>query len=562
MKNNNFIKPLIYCVSGFSFFTHRKKRGLYSKGKIMKNINSQEKSIIGGALSLTISALFVKALGLIYKIPLSYLLSDEGMGYFNSAYTVYTFFYIISTAGVPKAISIMTSEAVGEGNYKKVNSIYKTATRIFLTFGALITVLFALGAGWLSEIIGNSGALFTMIAIAPSIFFISAAGVIRGYFVGRLRFLPIAVSEVISGGAKLVLGLLFAILSHRAGMGLPLISAFTMLGTTLGAALGYLYLLICDKKQNKRDKLGQIERKRGKFNIDIAKALIRISVPITLTAAVGSISSLIDLIVIMRGLGDGGYSELQASILYGNYTTLAVPMLNLIGTLIAPISMVLLPLVSKNSVKFSREAISENISGALKVIMIFAVPVSVLFVFRSYEILSILFEDSSAVMAAPTLIILAPGILAMSLLTVINTTLEGIGKTKIPLLSLLFGSIIKLTVTAILISNGSLGILGAPLGTTISYFASFAFSAIYIAGHERVKLGVWRSIYSILLSSAIALTISSLIKIKLPSGIAFYIFEMSLFILVYLLIMGIINFKSIKRKFFVTKCTKKPKINY
>ena len=101
----------------------------------MKMFKSHEKRVISGALSLTISALIVKAIGLIYKIPLSYILTDEGMGYFNSAYTVYTFFYIISTAGVPKAISIMTAEAEGAKNSERVLSIYKTATKIFFTFG-------------------------------------------------------------------------------------------------------------------------------------------------------------------------------------------------------------------------------------------------------------------------------------------------------------------------------------------------------------------------------------------------------------------------------------------
>ena len=79
-------------------------------------------NVIKGALSLTISTLIVKFLGLIYKVPLSYILSDEGMGYFNSAYTVYTFFYIICTAGVPKAISILTAKAEEDGKRESVTS--------------------------------------------------------------------------------------------------------------------------------------------------------------------------------------------------------------------------------------------------------------------------------------------------------------------------------------------------------------------------------------------------------------------------------------------------------
>ena len=66
--------------------------------------------IISGALTMTIATLLVKLLGLGYKIPLSYILSNEGLGYFNSAYTVYSFFYLISVAGVPKAVTIILSD--------------------------------------------------------------------------------------------------------------------------------------------------------------------------------------------------------------------------------------------------------------------------------------------------------------------------------------------------------------------------------------------------------------------------------------------------------------------
>ncbi len=527
----------------------------------MKRLKTREGSVISGALSLTFSALIVKAIGLIYKIPLSYILTDEGMGYFNSAYTVYTFFYIISTAGVPKAISIMTAEAESAGNFERVLSIYKTATKIFVTFGAIVTLIFALSAEWLSSLIGNSGAYMTMLSIAPSIFFISASGVIRGYFVGRLRFFPIAVSELITSVGRLLLGLLLAYFAKRVGYGLGAISAFTMLGTTLGAVLGFIYLVLCSKRDNKKDKTGQ-SIKKGRFNLDIARSLIKISIPITLTAAVGTVSSLIDLLVIMRGLRGGGYSELQTSILYGNYTTLAVPMLNLVGTLIAPISMVLLPIISKNGKHYDSNVLSEKLSLSMTVVLFFAIPLTLLFIFRPYEILSILFEDSSAALASPTLIILAPGILAMALLSLINTSLEGIGKTKIPLISLIFGSLIKLAITAVLISGGGLGILGAPLGTTVSYFASLAFSAIYVTGICKVKFKLFKPLGTILFSSFFALLISTFIKEKMPINSFFYVFELGFFSLIYLLIFAIINFKSIKCKIYVSNCTKKQKKNY
>ena len=77
-------------------------------------------SFISGTLWLTLSAIILKLIGLIYKIPLSYLLGDEGMGYFNSAYTIYTFFYILGSAGIPKSISIITAKNEAEHRFDKL----------------------------------------------------------------------------------------------------------------------------------------------------------------------------------------------------------------------------------------------------------------------------------------------------------------------------------------------------------------------------------------------------------------------------------------------------------
>ena len=201
--------------------------------------------ILGGTLSLTVSTLIVKLLGLIYKIPLASLLGDEGLGYFNSAYTVYAFFYLLCTAGVSKAVMILVSEAKAKGSEVLEGKIIRVATTLFLVFGALITLIFVIFSYPLATLIGNSRSAFTMIAIAPSIIFVSLSGVIRGYLNAEMKLSDIAISQVIEGVGRLVLGLAFAMLGNRLNMPLEMLSAMTILGVTLGAAAGFIYLIIC-----------------------------------------------------------------------------------------------------------------------------------------------------------------------------------------------------------------------------------------------------------------------------------------------------------------------------
>ena len=97
----------------------------------MKGKNKISDNVIKGTFSLTISTLIVKLLGLIYKIPLANILGDEGMGIFNSAYTVYSFFFLLCTAGVPKAIMILVSGSKAKGEDEESKRIISIAMRLF-----------------------------------------------------------------------------------------------------------------------------------------------------------------------------------------------------------------------------------------------------------------------------------------------------------------------------------------------------------------------------------------------------------------------------------------------
>jgi len=206
-----------------------------------------EKNAFTGAVSLTLSVLIVKILGVLYKIPLAVILSEEGMGYFNSAYTIFSFFFILCTAGVPKSIMILVSEKLVKKEKTGVFAIIKTAFIAFLCLGVAISLLLSLLSKPLSEIIGNPNAKTTLIFVAPSIIFVSVTGVLRGYLMAKMRLGSIAVSQIVEGVLKLVFGLFFAILATKAGMSYVWISALTILGASIGSFGGLLYLYIIFK---------------------------------------------------------------------------------------------------------------------------------------------------------------------------------------------------------------------------------------------------------------------------------------------------------------------------
>ena len=204
---------------------------------------------VKGIAWLTLSSLILKFIGLIYKVPISYLLGDEGMGYFNSAYTVYTLFYIICSSGIPKGISFIVSKYEAEDN-KRTDCFYRSTLILLGCLGVFVAVIFILLAPFFTSVISSSDSLLSMYAVAPSVLFVCLNGVARGYLCGKMQFSHIAISEIIIGACKLVLGLVLAFIGIKLSLDIPIICALSILGITIGTLASTVYLLsVCKTKE-------------------------------------------------------------------------------------------------------------------------------------------------------------------------------------------------------------------------------------------------------------------------------------------------------------------------
>ena len=197
---------------------------------------------------LTLSAVLVKVIGLLYRIPMLNRLGSEGMGYFNTAYEVYALLCVLATAGLPVAMSVLISEVTATGKdgclhtAPTVRRIFSVSLGVFLAVGSLGSGAMFLLAEPLGKLLGNPEAAACIRAISPTVFLICLSGAFRGYFQGQRNMVPTAVSQVIEAMGKLFLGLLFAGYAKSKGADLPTTAAYAVLGLTVGTALSVLYL--------------------------------------------------------------------------------------------------------------------------------------------------------------------------------------------------------------------------------------------------------------------------------------------------------------------------------
>ncbi len=456
-----------------------------------------------GVLILTLSNILIKVIGLTLKIPLHALLGDDGMAYYNTAYDIYVWLYMVSTQGLPVAVSIMIAESRSKGNFRESKRIFRITLALFVVIGLCGMFVMMGGSRLFAAAYKFENAYLSIIAIAPTLFFICISSAMRGYFQGYQDMAPTAVSQIIEALGKLIIGILFARYAIARGCALYEVAAYTILGLTIGVAAGMLFLTVSkllfkegpyNEEYIRRDADGNIvESQEMRPVATLLRLLIVTSIPIMLSSSVMSFSNVIDGIIISRRLQSIGYTEEMARVVFGNYKTLAVSLFNLPPALIYPISYSVIPLLSANIASGSRERVDLIIRSTLRLAAVIALPSSLGLSVLAEPVLKLVFRDGeSAEMAAPLLSVLALSIFFLGMLSMTNAALQAHKLERKPVISLVTGCCVKLLSSYILIGIPGVEMYGAPIGTFLCYLTivamNFYFMAKYIGISPKIAV--------------------------------------------------------------------------
>lgn len=459
----------------------------------MKSTNSKIKNssklFFSGVLILTISNLIIKAIGLMFKIPMNHIVGDEGMGYYNSAYTLYTYLYMVSTAGLPTAISIMISDSRAKGQIKQVKRILHISVALFVVIGLVCMGVMIFGAKPMSMAMGAENTKYAMYAIAPTLFLICVSSALRGYFQGYQQMIPTAVSQLLEAVCKLGVGIAFAMYAIKQNYPIYIVAAYAAIGLTVGVALGMMFLIFSKlmfKEQNYDAEYleGKIEDTTVSPKRELLKKLFIIALPITVSASVMSLTNLIDTAIVQRLLQMTGLTQRTATELYGNYTSLAVPMFNLPPVLVYPISYSIVPLISAAKRQGDTERCRIVMESSMRVAMLIGIPCGLGLAVLSEPILSLFYVESSVKLAAPLLTLLAPSTAFICILSITNAILQANGFERKPLISMLTGAVVKIVTNFFLIQM--IGMKGTPISTFLCYLTVTVMNLYFVYKHVGV----------------------------------------------------------------------------
>ena len=414
----------------------------------MSKKSSSKTNFLAQGTILVIASFVAKAIGMIYRIPLTHILGDDGNGYYSTANEIYTIILMISSFSLPLAVSRLVAEREYAGEVKNSYKVLICSLRFAAVTGGMLSLLtFLLGGGISKYVTGVGLASYALRVLAPAIFLFALTGVLRGFFQGHGTMVPTAVSQIIEqiinaivsvAGAYVMLqyGLKLGEKKGDAELGTALAAAGGTFGTVASVGVALLFMIVIYlgyrngfKRRMKKDKTRRRESDRA-----IYRAITYTILPIVLSTLVYNISTIIDQGVFNHILAGMGFTQKQYATVWGIYSGKFRVLMNVPLSIASCLAPSVVPALTEAMANNDLREAGLRTRDTIRYTMVFTIPCAVGMAALARPIMMMLYGNNDSLALAAGIMqsgALLTVLLALSTLT--TGILQGLGEMQAPL---------------------------------------------------------------------------------------------------------------------------------
>ncbi len=496
---------------------HAGERADMSRQKKTKTKNRTNYIMQGSILAA--ASILSRIIGMLYRLPVTNIITDHGNDYYSAAYEIYNIILLISSYSLPLAVSKLVSAKAALGQYRNAYRIFKGALYMALVVGLAGSAVTYLGAGFFTgSLLNTPESELSLKVLALAVFFLAVMGVLRGFFQGMGSMMPTAVSQVIEQIFNAVVSITAASLLFRYGVSLdekagiadgrsgPIYGAAgSTLGTSLGALSGLIFLIIVMlmynrvlQRQMKRDRTGSRESYGTVF-----KLLVLTIVPVILSTAVYNISGVLDqglfkyLMLDVQKM-EKSVVEVYWGIYVGKYKLLT----NVPIAVASALSASTIPALTRARMEGNRKEMRRKTDGAIRMVMFICIPSAFGLTALAEPILNLLSWNTDPI--APKLFWAGSmAVIFYGLSTLTNGILQGIDRMHIPVRNALISLALHLGLMVVLVQVFQLHIFGVVLSYLFFAVMMCILNGLAIRRHLRYRQELVRTFVIPVVSSTI-----------------------------------------------------------
>ena len=418
-KNNNQIAPI-----------HLIKPNVYGGIFLLK------KRFLKNALLLTITGLFLRFIGVFFRVWLSRILGAEGMGLYQLVISVYVLASAFAAGGLTTAVTRQVADRLCVNDVKGAKRAVFVSVILTLFIAALTTLfiwifseqiaLFAL------KDLRAKPALKTLCLGLP---FMGIASCFKGYFLARRKAESPSVALVLEQIVRI--GLIFIFLSNNQGFSLSRACAAVLLCDGISEGASCLYLCVGFFIDKRRLKGGG---KPIKF-MALIKENLHISLPITLGKYLSTFLRTVENLLVPQNLAKYTASYKQSLEQFGMIKGMALPILFFPASLLNSITTLLIPEVSQARAIGNHKTVKKAVIKSLKITLYSSFLLGGIFLFNAQKLGVIIYKSEEVGFLIRAL---APLVPIMYLDSMADGLLKGLDLQKATLTHSFIDSILRI----------------------------------------------------------------------------------------------------------------------
>ena len=473
-------------------------------------MEKKQKSFVQGAALLGAAGLMVKIIGAIFRIPFANAVGPEGACYYDAAYPYYSFLLVISSSGLPTAISKQVSERVALGDHAGAKEVLGVSVKLLSIIGIITSVAMFLGANVFAAITSYPETVLSFRALAPALLFVSVMCAYRGYLQGMQQMAGTALSQIAEQLGKLIIGLTLAIKLLPKGPEYAAMGA--LIGVSASELMGLIVVyLFYRRRKGELDRLAKHSASKPRGFGTVSKALLAIAIPITIGASISPLTGMVDSALIGRMLTKLGYSEEVTKTAYSLLRTYVTTLINMPGVLTMALAMSLVPAISAKNATHDREGVKATARLGLKLALIIGIPCAVGLFVLAQPIIHMLYPkltEAELALATDLMHTASMGVIFLSMVQSMTGVVQGLGKPQIPVFNLFIGFVLKVITMLILMNIPSVNIQGAAISTVVCYAYAGVADTIYMMRRTKCPVKLYDTfIKPVAASVAMGLTV-------------------------------------------------------
>ena len=484
-----------------------------------------KKTFLINTAVLTITALVLRGIGLVFRVYLSNIIGAQGMGLYQLILSIYMLASTFATSGISTAVTRLCADEMVIGSKKSVLKVLRRAVLLSAIVGlSLNLIVYAFSSPISTVFIGDARAIPSVKILSFSLVPMGVSACFKGFFIARRKTVLPSVASIFEQIVRI--SVVMVLLISLKAKDIKTACFYVLLSDVIAEAASCLFMYFATI--NDKKKLS-VANNNLKIRKGIVSSILKIAVPITAGKYLTSGLRTVENLLVPKCLSVFSSNKQAGLETFGLLKGMAMPIIFFPSSFLQAISTLLIPEISQSAALNEKNVIRKDVEKVISITIIGSILAGGCFYLCSNKI-GVAFYKS--VETGVLIKALSPLVPIMYLESVVDGILKGLNKQNSTLLYNTIDSSLRIILVLIIVPK--FGMFGFLAIMVFSNVLTCALNMIKLLRVIILKFDIKNWLVKPILSIVVAVLFCRQLLVGVTNNISYIIISITLISSVYL----------------------------